>query len=75
MYVYYIAISVASYMFRLPIVAIYREVFFEGILHGTFQEVINVKCYCLSKSVKFMLEYKIMIKLFVLDRVFICRVR
>jgi len=45
-------ISVASYMFRLPIVAIFREVFFEGILHGTFQQVINTKRYVLGKSVK-----------------------
>jgi len=46
-------ISVASYMFRLPTVAIFREVFFEGLLHGTFKEVINIKCNIFGKSVKF----------------------
>ena len=33
MKIYYIIISIASYTFRPPIVAIFREVFFEGILH------------------------------------------
>jgi len=68
-------ISVAPYMFRLPTVAIFREVSFEGILHGTFKQVINIKCYVFGRSVKFMLEYKILIKVFVLNRVFICCVR
>jgi len=31
--IYYIIISIASYTFRPPIVANFREVFFRGILH------------------------------------------
>jgi len=31
--IYYIIISIASYTFRPPTVAILRGVFFEGILH------------------------------------------
>jgi hypothetical protein len=33
MKIYYIVISTASYTFRPLIVTIFREVFFEGILH------------------------------------------
>ena len=44
MKIYYIIISIASYTFRLPIVAIFREVFFEGILHWTLKQFTNIKC-------------------------------
>jgi len=44
MYIYYIITSIASYMFRPPIVAIFREVFCEGILHRTLKKFTNIKC-------------------------------
>jgi hypothetical protein len=30
MYIYYVMINVASYMFRLPNVSFFREMFFDG---------------------------------------------
>ena len=43
--IYYIIISIASYTFRPPTVAILRGVFFEGILHWTLQQFADIKCY------------------------------
>ena len=39
-----IIFSVASYMFRPPAVAIFREVLFEGILHRTLKPFTDTKC-------------------------------
>jgi hypothetical protein len=41
MHIYYIVIRVASYMFRLSIMAIFREVLFERILHRTLEQFTN----------------------------------
>ena len=49
---YYIIISIASYMFWPPVVAIFREVFSEGILHGMLKYFANIKCYVLGKMFK-----------------------
>jgi len=40
----YIIIIIASYMFRVPIVAVVMEVFFEGILHRALKLFTNTKC-------------------------------
>jgi hypothetical protein len=40
---YHIIISVTSYMFRAPTVAIFREVFIEGILYRTLKQFTNIK--------------------------------
>jgi hypothetical protein len=45
MYIYYIRIIVDSYMFRPPILAIFMEVFLEGIVHRTLQQFTIIKCY------------------------------
>jgi len=42
--IYYIIISIASYTFRPPIVANFREVFFRGILHWMLKQFTNTKC-------------------------------
>jgi len=39
MQIYYIVINTAYYMFRPPTVAIFREVFFGGILYRTLKLV------------------------------------
>jgi len=39
-------------MFWSPLVAIFREVFFEGILHGTLKQFPNIKCYVLNQRFK-----------------------
>ena len=44
MYIYYIIISVASYMFWPPVVAIFREVFLEAVLHRMLKQFTNIKC-------------------------------
>jgi len=49
MLVCYIMMSVASYMFRPLIVAILREVFFEGLLSRTFKEFTNITWQILGK--------------------------
>jgi hypothetical protein len=36
--------TVASYVFRSPGVAIFREVLFEGILHRTLKPFTDTKC-------------------------------
>jgi len=38
MYIYYTIITVASYMFQVLIVTIFREAFVQGILHKTLKE-------------------------------------
>jgi len=43
--IFIIIISVAFYMFRPSIVAIFREVFLEGIISRTLQQFTNMKCY------------------------------
>ena len=43
-YIYYIIISLASDMFRPSIVAIFREVTFEGILHRMLKQYTSIKC-------------------------------
>jgi len=40
----FIIFSVASYMFRPPVVAIFRKVLFEGILHRTLKTFTDTKC-------------------------------
>ena len=52
MWIYYVTLSVACYMLRPPTVAIFREVFCEGILHRTVTQFTNVKCKILSKRIK-----------------------
>jgi hypothetical protein len=46
MYIYCSISSVASYMFRPPIVAIFREVFFEGYITWNVKIIyfVNIKC-------------------------------
>jgi len=41
--IYYCVFSVACYIFRPPIVAIFREVFFEGILQSMIKKSIEYK--------------------------------
>ena len=41
MYIYYIIIIVASYVFRVPFVAVFMEVFVEGIFHRTLKQFTN----------------------------------
>ena len=41
--------SVACYMFRPPVVAIFREVFLEGILHKALKHFASLKCEILGK--------------------------
>ena len=68
--------SISSYMFRPPIVAIFRELFLKDILRSKSKslQILNVEIYV--KGLIFMLEYKILMKLlFVLNCVFICCVR
>ena len=45
MLVGYITISVASYTFRPLIVAIFREVFSEGVLHRTLKNFTDITCH------------------------------
>ena len=49
MLVCYIIMSVASYMFRPLIVAIFREGFLEGILQRTLKEFTNITWHVLGK--------------------------
>jgi hypothetical protein len=65
---------VACYTFRPPIVVIFRKEFFDGILHRTLKQFANIKCQVSGKSLKSMLKYKILIKLFVLSCVLMCSV-
>jgi hypothetical protein len=62
-------------MFRSPIVVIFRDVFFEGILQGTLKLFTNIKRYVLSKMFKICVRIQNMDKLFVLNCVFIWCVR
>ena len=64
MQIYYIINTVASNMFRPPIVAIFRQVVFEGYITQ------YVKCY--MKVLISLLIYQILIKLFLLKGVFVC---
>jgi len=45
-------ISLASYMFRPPVLPIFREVFFEGILQRTLKPLTYIKCRVLPKTFK-----------------------
>ena len=62
-------------MFRPPIVAIFREVFFEGYITSNVTTVYKYKMSTQVKGLKATLEYKKYIKHFVLNRVFTCCVR
>ena len=42
MEIYYTVISVACYMFRPPIVAIFKEVFFGGYIYITFLKLAKI---------------------------------
>jgi len=52
MYIYYIVISANCYVFRLPIVAVFREVFFEGILHRMFKQFTDTQYSFLGQGLK-----------------------
>jgi len=52
MYIYYTKISVASYMFRPSIVAIFREVFFEGYIAQNVKKYTDNKKFILNKNFK-----------------------
>jgi len=41
MYIYYIRVIVACYMFRPSTVAIFRDVFFEGMLQKIWYNIFN----------------------------------
>ena len=50
--------SVASYMFRLPTVVIFREVFFEIFVTKNAKQVINIKSQVLNKRFKICVNIK-----------------
>jgi hypothetical protein len=70
MQIYCIIYSVACYMFRPPIVPIFREVFFEGIITSNVTKVCRYKMSTQVKGLKATLKYKISIKQFVSNRMF-----
>ena len=72
MQVYCIMNSVACYMFRPPIVPTFREVFFEGWITSNVTTVYRYKMSTRVKGLKAKSEYKISIKPFLLNRVFMC---
>jgi len=52
MLIYYIIDSIDSYMYRTPIVTIFKEVFFDGILHTALEAITYINRYDLGKGFK-----------------------
>ena len=62
MQIYCIINSVSAYIFRPPMVAIFKEGFFEGRITWNVKRIKNMKCCVSNKSLKSTLEYKLLIK-------------
>jgi len=57
-------------MFRLPFVAVFREVFLKDVLHRTLNSLQIRQGKFYVKGLKCILRYRVLIKLFVLNCVF-----